>query len=121
MVSEASSTAASNCPVEYQQQPGRGLNRLKIDALSIGAQERNFTKARAFMALPSTAPLSWPASAVAYLIPWFNGGCPWDREGIAVTDPALSLASVGFWAIDYLCSFGWSLPLPVRKSNAQMY
>jgi hypothetical protein len=110
-----------NLPVEYQQQSGSGLDRLKIEALSFGAQERNFTKARASMALPATAPLSWPASAVGYLIPWFNGGCPWDREWLAVTDPALNPAWVGFWAIDHLCSFGWSLPLPVRKSNSQVY
>jgi hypothetical protein len=97
-----------NLPMEYQQQPGSGLDRLKIEALSFGAQERNFTKAR-------------PSAAVGYLIPWFNGGCPWDREWLAVTDPALNLAWIGFWAIDHLCSFGWSLPLPVRKSNSQVY
>jgi len=110
-----------NLPVEYQQKSGSGLDRLKIEALSFGAQERNFTKARAAMALPATAPLSWPAPAVGYLIPWFNGGCPWDREWLAVTDPALNPAWVGFWAIDHLCSFGWSLPLPDRKSNSQVY
>lgn len=110
-----------NLPVEYQQQSGSGLDRLKIEALSFGAQERNFTRARASMALPLTAPLSWPASAIGYLIPWFNGGCPWDREWLAVTDPALNPAWVGFWAIDHLCSFGWYLPLPVRRSNSQVY
>ena len=110
-----------NLPAEYQQQSGSGLDRLKIEALSFGSQERNFTKALASMKLPSTAPLSWPASAVGYLIPWFNGGCPWDREWLAVTDPSLSPAWIGFWAIDHLCSFGWPLPLPVRKSNSQVY
>ena len=86
-----------------------------------GSQERNFTKALAPMKLPTTAPLSWPTSAVGYLVPWFNGGCPWDREWPAVIDPALNPAWIGFWAIDHLCAFGRPLPLPVRKSNSQVY
>jgi hypothetical protein len=110
-----------NLPTEYQQQSGSAFDHLKIEALSFGAQERNFTKARALMTLPSTSPLSWPTSAVGYLIPWFNGGCPWGREWPAVTDPSLSPAWGGFWAIDHLCAFGWNLPLPARKANAQIY
>ena len=110
-----------NLPVEYQQKPGSGLDRLKIEAPSFGAQERNFTKARASMTLPSTAPLSWPSSAVGYLIPWFNGGCPWDREWLAAIDASVNPAWIGFWAIDHLVLFGWPLPLPVRKSNSQVY
>jgi hypothetical protein len=110
-----------NLPIEYQQQSGSGLDRLKIEALSFGSQERDFTKTLASMKLPTTTSLSWPASAVGYLIPWFNGGCPWDREWLAITDPALNPASVCFWAFDHLCAFGWNLPLPVRQSNSQVY
>ncbi len=78
-------------------------------------------KARASTALPSTVPLSWPASSIGDLIPWFKGGYPWDREWLAAIDASVNPAWIGFWAIDHLRSFGWSLPLPVRKFNSQAY
>jgi hypothetical protein len=109
-----------NLPIEYQQQSGSGLNRLKMEALSFGSQERNFTKAYEAMTFPWTAPMAWTRSTSAYLIPWFNGGCPWDREWLAVSDAAVSPAWIGFWAIDHLCSFGWPLPLPVHHSTFQI-
>ena len=69
------------------------------------------------MTLPSTTPLSWPASAVGYLNPWLSGGCPWVGERLAVIDPAVSPSWIGFWALDHLCLFGWALPLPVWSNR----
>jgi hypothetical protein len=109
-----------NLPIEYQQQSGSGLNRLKMEALSFGSQERNFAKAYEAMTFPWTAPMAWTRATSAYLIPWFNGGCPWDREWLAVSDAAVNPSWIGFWAIDHLCSFGWPLPLPVRHSTFQI-
>jgi hypothetical protein len=109
-----------NLPIEYQQQSGSGLNRLKMEALSFGSQERNFAKAYEAMTFPWTSPMAWTRATSAYLIPWFNGGCPWDREWLAVSDAAANPSWIGFWAIDHLCSFGWPLPLPVRRSTFQI-
>jgi len=109
-----------NLPAEYQHQSGSGLDRLKMEALSFGSQERNFAKAYEAMTFPWTAPMAWTRATSAYLIPWFNGGCPWDREWLAVSDAAVNPSWIGFWAIDHLCSFGWPLPLPVRHSTFQI-
>ena len=109
-----------NLPAEYQQQAGSGLDRLKMEALSFGSQERNFAKAYEAMTFPWTSPMAWTRATSAYLIPWFNGGCPWDREWLAVSDARVSPFWIGFWAIDHLCSFGWPLPLPVRHSTFQI-
>jgi len=109
-----------NLPAEYQQQSDSGLDRLKMEALSFGSQERNFAKAYEAMTFPWTSPMAWTRATSAYLIPWFNGGCPWDREWLAVSDAAVNPSWIGFWAIDHLCSFGWPLPLPVRHSTFQI-
>jgi hypothetical protein len=110
-----------NLPVEYQQQSGSGLNRLKMEALSFGSQERNFTKALQAMSFPWTAPMAWTRATAAYLIPWDNGGCPWDyREWLAVSDASINPSGIGFWAIDHLVLFSWRLPLPTPTPSFQI-
>ena len=108
-----------NLPAEYLQKAGSGLDRLKIEALSFGAQERNFDKARHAINFAMTSPGSWAAGDVAYLVPWFNGGCPWSWEYLSAVDSRLAL--VAFWAFDHLNAFGWPLPLPTRSANRSVY
>jgi hypothetical protein len=107
---------AVNLPSQYLAQTGSGLDRLKMEALSWGATYRNFTNAQAAIAFPVTTPGSWPVSATAYLVPWFNGGCPWTSEFLQALNQSTPL--VCFWAFDHLCLFSWPLPLPKQVGRA---
>jgi len=81
-----------------------------MEALSWGSTYRNFTNAQAAIAFPFTTPGSWPVTATAYLVPWFNGGCPWVMEYLYA--PRRFIPLVCFWAVDHLSLFSWPIPLP---------
>jgi hypothetical protein len=101
---------AVNLPSQYLAQAGSGLDRLKMEALSWGSTYRNFANAQAAIAFPVTAPASWPMTATAYLVPWFNGRCPWVMEFLYAARQSLPLTC--FWAVDHLCLLDWPLLLP---------
>ena len=82
----------------------------------VGATYRNFTNAQAAIAFPVTTPGSWPVSATAYLVPWFNGGCPWPSEFLQAMNQSIPL--VCFWAFDHFCLFSWPVPLPKQVARA---
>jgi hypothetical protein len=105
---------AVNLPSQYLAQSGSGLDRLKMEALSWGSTYRNFTNAQAAIAFPVTAPTSWPVTATAYLVPWFNGGCPWTMEYVCALNQSIPL--ICLWAIDHLCLFSWP-PLPTELGS----
>jgi hypothetical protein len=105
---------AVNLPSQYLAQPGSGLDRLKMEALSWGSTYRNFTNAQATVAFPFTAG-SWPVAATAYLVPWFNGGCPWVTEYLQAARQHIPL--ICFWAIDHFCLFSWPSPLPTELGS----
>jgi hypothetical protein len=107
---------AVNLPSQYLAQSGSGLDRLKMEALSWGSTYRNFTNAQAAIAFPLTAPGSWPVSATACLVPWFNGGCPWPMEYVCALTQSIPV--IGFWAVDHFCLFSWPLPLPEDLNGA---
>ena len=107
---------AVNLPSQYLAQSGSGLDRLKMEALSWGSTYRNFTNAQAAIAFPVTTPGSWPVTATAYLVPWFNGGCPWTMEYVCALNQSIPL--ICFWAFDHLCLFSWPLPLPKEVGRA---
>jgi hypothetical protein len=105
-----------NFPIEYQAQSGSGLDRLKIEGLAFGATERNYDEARQAIAFPVTSPCAWPAAAIAYLVPLFNGGCPWPREYLAAVNAGVP--RINLWAWDHLALLSWPVPLPVNRSRA---
>ncbi len=92
--------------------------RLKIEALSWGAFYRNLTRAQQSIELWKGPVLSWPESAVTYLVPWFNGGAPWEREYLtALRDGPMKLT---FWALDHKRLLEWrELPRPKTRSSFQ--
>ena len=108
--------AAVNLPAAWMTKPDSGLDRFKVEALSWSAQYLNLDLATQAISFALTPQLSWNASDVAYLVPWFNGTCPWPYE--FQTASALGLASINFWAYDHLALMSWPLPLPapVRRS-----
>lgn len=101
--------AAMNLPAAWRAKTGSGLDRLKVEGLSWGSTYRNLDQARKAMAFAATAPCSWPANSVAYLIPIFNGGCPWKAEYLA----ALGVALVNLWAADHTVLLDLAVPMPV--------
>src|SRR5579884_269253 len=86
--------------------------------LSFGATERNVDHAREAMRFPYAPPLAWPKSEVRYLLPWFNGGCPWAREYLAACRELLP--NISFWAWDHLNLLGWPLPLPAETHRSAL-
>jgi hypothetical protein len=103
--------AAANFPTAYQTKSGSGLDRLKIEALSWGSAYRNIDLAKAAVAFPATSPNAWGAADTAYLIPIFNGGCPWTMEYLAALAQGIPLLVL--FAADHMNLFDWPLPLPV--------
>jgi hypothetical protein len=104
-----------NFPAEYAAQATSGLSRIKMEALSFGSQERNLAKIKASIMFPMTSPNTWPAGSVAWLVAWFNGGCPWTSEWLQ----ARKLVSlVNFWALDHLTLNSWPLPLPAGVARS---
>jgi hypothetical protein len=104
-----------NFPAEYTAQATSGLDRLKMEALSFGSQERNFDKLKISITFPMTAPNTWSSDSVAWLVAWFNGGCPWTREYLFAEN---MVGLVNFWAFDHLALLSWPLPLPTGASRS---
>ncbi|TAL08395.1 MAG: hypothetical protein EPO02_13000 [Nitrospirae bacterium] len=92
------------------------FDRLKIEGLDFGAGSRDHDKAKWAMRFPIDNG-TWPRSSVRYLIPWFNGGCPWPLEFLRAQNEAVPV--INFWAFDHLCLLGWPLPLPNNPSDAR--
>jgi hypothetical protein len=107
-----------NLPSEYETKSGSGLDRLKMEALAFGASERDGGKAVEAIRFPTVSPLAWPKADTAYLVPIFNGGCPWEREYLAATAHGSPL--INFWAFDHVCLLSWPLPLPRNRGDAQL-
>ncbi len=108
--------AAVNLPSAWQTQAGSGLDRLKVEALSWGSTYRNLDLALHAITFAYTGSLSWPKTDVAYLIPWFNGACPWPSEfQLAATS---GIALINFWAYDHVGLMSWPVPFPspIRRS-----
>lgn len=109
---------AINFPAAYLAKAGSGLDRMKMEALSWGATFRNLDSAIATMRFPLSIG-TWAVADVAYLIPWFNGGCPWTAEFLASGN--LGIPSINFWAGDHFVLLSPSLPLPVNASSAGVF
>jgi hypothetical protein len=102
--------AAVNLPPQWQTQAGSGLDRFKVEALSWGATYLNMDLANQAIVFALTSPMSWDKADVAYLVPWFNGICPWPREFALASSRGLQL--INLWAYDHLSLMSWPLPFP---------
>ena len=102
--------AAVNLPPEWQTKAGSGLDRFKVEALSWGATYFHMDLAHQAIVFALTTPMAWDQADVAYLIPWYNGTCPWPREFMLASTRGLGL--VNLWAYDHLALMSWPLPFP---------
>lgn len=94
---------------------GGGIDRIKVECLSWGAFYRNFDLAAEGIEYAYRS-LSWPKDKVRYLIPWFNGGCPWEDEYLFCR--GMQLPHINFWALDHIALLSWPLPLPAPKARS---
>ena len=105
---------AVNFPVEWSGPGTSGFDTLKMEALDFGSATRSLTLARETMKFPLDR--GWPQSAVRYLAPVFNGGCPWTQEYRLAKD--LGIPVINLWAFDHVCIFGLELSEPRRLSRS---
>jgi hypothetical protein len=102
--------AAVNLPPEWKTKEGSGLDRFKVEALSWGATYLNLDLANQAIVFALASPMTWNLADVAYLIPWFNGTCPWPREFKLASSRGLQV--INLWAYDHLSLMSWPLPFP---------
>jgi hypothetical protein len=108
--------AALNLPAQWLTQQGSGLDSFKVEALSWSATYLDMDLAQQAIVFALTAPMAWNPASVAYLVPWFNGTCPWPREFAVAQSRGLNL--VNFWAYDHLALMSWPLPLPISMQRS---
>lgn len=106
-----------NIPAQYMG-PNGDIDRVKIEALSWGADYLNIDMAKAAMAY-ATGTLTYSRSATAYLVPWFNGACAWTKQYLAAVNARVPL--IEFWALDHFCLLSWAVPLPVNARRARVF
>jgi hypothetical protein len=102
--------AAVNLPSQWLTQATSGLDRFKVEALSWAANYLNADLSHQAVVFALTAPMAWDTSNVAYLVPWFNGTCPWPREFSLASSRGIQL--INLWAYDHLALMSWPIPLP---------
>jgi hypothetical protein len=103
-----------NFPVEWSTPATAGFDTLKMEALDFGSGTRSLDLSREAIEFPLKQ--GWPRDLVRYLIPIFNGGCPWRQEYKLAKDAGIPV--INFWAFDHICIFGLSLAEPGRMSRS---
>jgi len=103
---------AVNVPAAWRSPDTAPFDRVKMEGLDNGAGSRNLTRARRVMAFPF-AELAWPRAKCRYLVPVFNGGCPWEAEYRAAIDARVPV--VNAWAHDHVHIFGWPVEEPAAR------
>ena len=106
-----------NFPIEWENPATAGFDRLKMEGLDWGAVTRDLDLAREVMEFP--VDLGWPLEKIRYMLPIFNGGCPWVREYRIARD--IGIPVINFWAFDHVCIFGLPVREPARAARAYRF
>jgi hypothetical protein len=107
-----------NIPSQYMA-PNGDIDRVKLESLSWGASYLNIDLAKVAIAYGFTS-LTYPKSATAVLIPWFNGACAWAAQYLAAANAGMPI--ICFWAVDHLTLLSWPLPpLPANRRTARLF
>jgi hypothetical protein len=102
-----------NLPPAWQARAGSGFDTFISEGYQYPGVEHNLDKAKRCAAYPF-AELSWDRAHCRYLMGWYTGAWPWQREYQAAQRTGVPV--IKFWAYDHLCLFGWPLPLPKQQS-----
>jgi hypothetical protein len=103
-----------NFPVEWSSKATSGFDTLKMEALDFGSSTRSLPLVRDTIEFPIQQ--GWPKASLRYLIPIFNGGCPWKQEYRMAK--GLGIPVINLWAFDHVCIFGLSLKEPARIARS---
>jgi hypothetical protein len=103
-------------PASFYSPAAAPFDRVKIECLDFGASTRSTDLVIEALASPVLA--GWPLAKRRYLIPVFNGGCPWQREYLAARDAGVSI--INYWAFDHFCLFGWDVAEPVLVNTSSL-
>ncbi|MBS1872475.1 MAG: hypothetical protein JSU00_04625 [Acidobacteria bacterium] len=106
-----------NFPTEWSSKATSGLARLKMEGLDWGAATRDLNLVRDVMEFPIQ--LGWPLDSIRYMMPIFNGGCPWIAEYRLAAD--LKIPYINLWAFDHVCIFGLNVKQPARPARAMRF
>lgn len=98
-----------NIPETFLDPATAPFDRVKMEALDFGAGTRSGDLAAYAITFPFELG-KWPRNKVRYLIPVFNGGCPFGYELRLAR--AEQLAGINTWAHDHVHIFGWTLSEP---------
>lgn len=105
---------AVNVPAVWRSPTTAPFDRVKMEGLDNGAGSRHLDRARRVLRFPFTEG-SWSREQCRYLVPIFNGGCPWVAEYFAARDAGVPV--INYWAWDHTCIFGWPLEEPMRAES----
>ncbi len=103
-----------NFPTEWEKKQTAGFDRLKMEGLDWGAVSRDLDLVRDVLEFPMQ--VGWPVDSVRYMLPLFNGGCPWMKEYRMATQAGIPFLNL--WAFDHVCIFGWSVLEPGQPARA---
>jgi len=106
-----------NVPAALKAKAGSPLDRVKMEGLAFGTQERNLDKALEAARFPYAGPgMSWAKADSRYLMPWNEAGCPWALERWRLLRE--QTPHVNAWAYDQLCLMDWPVPPPAEPPRA---
>ena len=91
---------------------------LKVEALNFGSGSRDMNLAREAVEFHRTDGRDWPVSQVRYLLPIFNGGCPWEREYWLARNE--QIPKILYWAFDQFCLFSREPGVPRRGDRTEV-
>lgn len=106
-----------NFPVEWRHQETSGFDTLKVEALDFGSSSRNLDLVRDAVNFPIDT--GWSKPALRYMIPIFNGGCPWRQEYRIARQAGIPY--INLWAFDHVCIFNLDLTVPGRPGRAARF
>ncbi len=106
-----------NFPAEWEHKPTSGLDRIKMEGLDWGSASRDLNLVRDVMEFPIQ--LGWPEDSIRYMLPVFNGGCPWLSEyKLAV---GLRVPVINLWAFDHVCIFNLRVAEPAKPARSMRF
>jgi len=98
-----------NIPDSFLDPASAPFDLLKVEALDFGKSARSW-QLQKFAIDWGFEEGTWPKPSLRYLLPIYDGGCPWEREYRGAVDAGIPL--VVLFSFDHICLMNWPMPLP---------